>query len=120
LPTVAVHEFALHPTSGEVVAATHGRSLWILDMTALRQATEERVQEVAYLYQPTPAVQWRREPGRESPYSRSARKFVGTNPPNGAVLYYSLGKPAKKVSLKVVDYAGKTVRELPTEPGTGL
>src|SRR5262249_29963384 len=41
LPTVAVHEFAFHPTAGEVVAATHGRSLWILDVTPLRQMTVE-------------------------------------------------------------------------------
>lgn len=27
LPTVAVHEVAIHPTAGEIVAATHGRSL---------------------------------------------------------------------------------------------
>src|SRR5207249_11400622 len=33
LPTVAVHEFAQHPTTGEVVAATHGRSLGLLDVT---------------------------------------------------------------------------------------
>ena len=39
LPTVAVHEFAIHPTAGEIVAATHGRSLWILDVTPLRQMT---------------------------------------------------------------------------------
>ena len=31
LPTVAVHEVAIHPTAGEIVAATHGRSLWIVD-----------------------------------------------------------------------------------------
>jgi hypothetical protein len=41
LPTVAVHEIAVHPTAGEIVAATHGRSLWILDVTALRQLTAE-------------------------------------------------------------------------------
>jgi hypothetical protein len=50
----------------------------------------------------------------------SARKFVGTNPPFGAQLYYSLGKPAQKVSLKVVDYAGQTVRELPSQTKPGL
>ena len=30
LPHVAVHEIAVHPTAGEIVAGTHGRSLWIL------------------------------------------------------------------------------------------
>jgi photosystem II stability/assembly factor-like uncharacterized protein len=120
LPTVAVHEFAFHPTAGEVVAATHGRSLWVLDVAPLRQMSEELMRAAAHLYQPTTAVRWRMEPGRESPYSQSARKFVGTNPPFGATVYYSLGKPAQKVGLKVVDYAGQTVRELKTETKPGL
>ncbi len=41
LPTVAVHEIAVHPTAGEIVVATHGRSIWILDVTALRQMTDD-------------------------------------------------------------------------------
>jgi photosystem II stability/assembly factor-like uncharacterized protein len=41
LPTVAIHEFAQHPTTGEMVAATHGRSLWVVDVTPLRQLTPE-------------------------------------------------------------------------------
>src|SRR5205807_1078493 len=41
LPTVAVHELAIHPTAGEMVAATHGRSLWVLDVTPLRQMSAD-------------------------------------------------------------------------------
>ncbi len=37
LPTVAIHEFAQPTTANEIVAATHGRSLWVLDVTTLRQ-----------------------------------------------------------------------------------
>ena len=41
LPTVAVHELAQHPTTGEMVAATHGRSLWIAGCDAAA-ADEDR------------------------------------------------------------------------------
>src|SRR5207248_1872544 len=39
--------------------------------------------------------------------------------PAGAQLYYSLTKKADKASIKILDYTGKTLRELPakTEPG---
>ena len=47
LPTVAVHEVAVHPTAGEIVAATHGRSLWILDITALRQMASDKIKDEA-------------------------------------------------------------------------
>jgi photosystem II stability/assembly factor-like uncharacterized protein len=120
LPTVAVHEFAQHPTSGEVVAATHGRSLWVLDMTPLRQMTPEAVTAKVHLYQPNTVVRWQMEQGREGSFSESQRRFVGQNPPQGAQLYYSLANKADKITLKIVDYAGKTVAEFPAvrgEPG---
>lgn len=37
LPTVAVHEVAQPTTASEIVVATHGRSVWVLDVASLRQ-----------------------------------------------------------------------------------
>lgn len=120
LPTVAVHEFAIHPTAGEMVAATHGRSLWVLDITPLRGMTVDALKAPGYLYPPNTVVRWRSESERNSPYGVGARRFVGQNPPAGAQIYYSLTKKAAKVELKVVDYLGKTVMELGTRKEPGL
>ncbi len=120
LPTVAVHEIAVHPTAGEIVAATHGRSLWILDVTALRQMTAEALKAKVQLYRPNMVVYWTSEPQRGSVYGIGSRHYAGQNPPSGAQIYYSLTKKAEKVSLKVFDYAGKTVATpggVKTEPG---
>jgi photosystem II stability/assembly factor-like uncharacterized protein len=116
LPTVAVHEFAIHPRAGEVVAATHGRSLWILDVTALRQLTPGALKADAQLYKPATAFRWTVQPSR----GRTNRRFIGENPPAGAPLYYSLGKNASKVSLQVRDVDGKVLRELKAETQAGL
>ncbi len=107
-PTVAVHEFAFHPVNGEVVAATHGRSLWVLDVSPLRQITARNVIDRPALYQPAAVVRWRSEPTRGS----TSRRFVGQNPVRGAQIYYSLPKKADKVTLKVVDISNTTIREL--------
>ena len=120
LPTVAVHEFAQHPTTGEMVAATHGRSLWILDVTPLRQMKANMLKAEATLYRPATAMRWRREPTRGTPYGVGNHRFVGQNPPAGAQIYYSLTKKADKVQLKIVDYAGQTVRELPAKGRRGI
>jgi photosystem II stability/assembly factor-like uncharacterized protein len=120
LPTVAVHEFAIHPTAGEMVAATHGRSLWVLDVTPLRQMTPEVLKAKVHLFQPNAVVRWRTEPQRGSLYGMGARRFVGQNPPAGAQIYYLLGQKADKIALKVVDYAGKTVQEMKAVPDPGL
>ncbi|HEV3204156.1 MAG TPA: PDZ domain-containing protein [Gemmataceae bacterium] len=116
LPTVAVHDFAIHPTAGEMVAATHGRSLWILDITPLRQMTPEVLKAGAHLYQSNPAVRQRMEPRRGG----TNRQFVGQNSAFGAQIYYHLDNKPEKINLKIVDYTGKTIRELRADSNPGL
>jgi hypothetical protein len=111
LPTVAVHEVAQPTTASEIVVATHGRSLWVLDVASLRQMTPAVLQAPVTLFAPAPATRWRVESGRDNPYSLDVRKFYGTNPYRGAILDYVLTQPAKDVSLKVLDVTGKTVQE---------
>lgn len=116
LPTVAVHEFALHPANGELVAATHGRSIWICDVTTLRQIKAEHFTEQAALYAPATVVRWHREPVR----GRTNRRFNGENPPTGAAIYYALPKKPQKLTLKVIDIEGRVVRELSASSEPGL
>jgi hypothetical protein len=78
--------------------------------------TAQVLQSGAHLFRPNRAVRWREEPGRGG----TSRRFVGENPPSGAVLYYALAAKAKSVGLRVVDYAGRTVRQLPAKAGPGL
>ena len=121
LPTVAVHDFAQEQTpkdtpAGEIVAATHGRSLWVLDVTSLRQMKADVLKAKATLFAPAPAVRWRADGGADTPYSRTDKKFFGENPPRGVSLDFFLGKPAEKVSLRLLDVAGKTVRDFSQVP----
>jgi photosystem II stability/assembly factor-like uncharacterized protein len=120
LPTVAAHELAQHPITGEMVAATHGRSLWILDVNPLRQMTADTLKANAHLYQPNTVVRWRVEQGRDGWFSESERKFVGQNPLPGAQIYYSLAQKPKTISLKVLDHTGKVISELNARSEPGL
>jgi len=36
LPTVPVHDLVIHPRENEIVVATHGRSIWVADVSALQ------------------------------------------------------------------------------------
>jgi hypothetical protein len=49
-----------------------------------------------------------------------SRRFIGENPPSGAPIFYSLNQKAEKVSLKIVDYTGATVRFLEAKNTPGL
>ena len=115
LPTVAVHAFAIHPTAGEIVAGTHGRSLWVLDVTALRQMKRPALTARAHLFAPQTAVQWRPRPGRGA-----SRGFVGQNPYPGALLYVGITKKTSAVSLRIRAQSGKVLRELAVEGTPGL
>jgi hypothetical protein len=116
LPTVAIHEIAVHPTAGEIVAATHGRSLWILDVTALRQMKPETVKEKARLYKPNTTVRWILEPA----HGKTLRRFTGENAPATPQIYYSLAAATPKVSFKVQDIDGKTLSVWSTNAKAGV
>jgi photosystem II stability/assembly factor-like uncharacterized protein len=120
LPTVAVHELAQHPTTGDMVAATHGRSLWVLNVAPLRQMSADILKAKAYLYQPNAVVRWRSEPDRSSMYGTGVRHFIGQNPERGGEIWYHLLKKADKISLKIIDVNGKEVRDLSPKNEPGL
>ena len=117
LPTVAVHEVAIHATAGEIVAATHGRSLWVLDVSALRQITPETIAAEATLYKPLSAIKWRSHPSRGQ---SGTRRFVGEVPSSAAQIYYSLGKDAQSVKISISDIQGNVLRELEGDAKAGL
>ena len=105
LPIVPVHDLAIK--EGDLVAATHGRSFWILDnITPLRQLTADAVAGDAFLFQPRDAyrVDWGGFGGG------SAAHPVGKNPPSGAMIYYWLKAKGQDVTIEVLDTAGRVIR----------
>ena len=113
-----MHEFAIHPKAGEVVAGTHGRSLWIADIRALRQFSKESMTDDAYLFQPGNLIRWSRESEQGS---SGTRKFVGESGSSQVTLHYSLGKNARSVEMEVLNLSGTVIREFSElSAGSGL
>jgi photosystem II stability/assembly factor-like uncharacterized protein len=78
LPTVAVHDLVVHPRDGDLIAATHGRSIWILDdVTPLQQLTEEVKGSPLHLFRPRVATLWN---GISRGATRGHKLFMGRNP----------------------------------------
>jgi photosystem II stability/assembly factor-like uncharacterized protein len=107
LPTVAVHDLVVK--DDDLVLATHGRSLYVLDdLTPLREWTKAIETEPVHLFTARPAVRW----SLDSPISSHARG-PGENPPAGAVVYYWLeDEPKDDVKLELLDDKGALVRTL--------
>jgi len=104
LPITPVHDLVIK--NDDLVIATHGRSFWILDdVSPLRQFADSVAAEDVHLYQP--ATAYRVHTG-EAP---AKLFFAGTNPPNGAVIYYCLKQaPKQEVKIEILDAAGNIVR----------
>ena len=116
LPTVAVHEFAIHDKRQEIVAGTHGRSLWIADISVLRQMTKESLAKDVHLFQPRDAISWTRQPARGN---SGTRRFVGTNHSGGTIIAYSLGKTARSVRLTLHDLKDDVLKTFETSNRKG-
>ncbi|MEM7457144.1 MAG: PDZ domain-containing protein [Planctomycetota bacterium] len=107
LPTVAVHELAVHPQAGEIVAATHGRSIWIANIEMLRETTASTLSSAAYLYQPSDVIRWQRAASRGD---AGTHVFRGEDASRGAMLQYSLGENARTLELTVSTWDGEIIK----------
>jgi len=118
LPNVAVRDIFLQPDRNDVLLATHGRGLYILD-----DATP--VQEVARLRSVTllPIRPAFRYAVRATRAGGGDSEFAAPNPPYGATLDYYLPSKADEVRVDVQDASGKVIRSIAIpewERGRGL
>jgi photosystem II stability/assembly factor-like uncharacterized protein len=106
LPTTSVRDLKVH--GSDLVAATYGRGLWILDdLSPLRQASAEMTRGNAYLFKPATAVRARWDNDPDTPLS--ADLPAGENPPDGAIIYYYQKHMAKQVTIDVRDQQGNVI-----------
>jgi photosystem II stability/assembly factor-like uncharacterized protein len=103
LPPVPVHDLVVHPRDRELVIATHGRGLFILDAAPLQACTPGVLAAKAHLFEPR-GVRLRK-PQPAAP----GRGYAAPNPPEGAVLYYRLRAAQPSARLEVLSPAGEVV-----------
>ena len=107
-PATDVRDLAIH--GDDLVAATYGRGLWILDdLTPLRQAGADLPSSAAYLLQPANTVRVRYDNDQETPLP--PEEPTAKNPPDGAIIdYYLKTVPQSELTLEIHDAQGKLVR----------
>ena len=108
LPTASVRDLAVH--GNDLVAATFGRALWILDdLTPLRELTPEVASSDVFFYQPQNAMRIRWDNNQETPLPPEVP--TGDNPPDGAIFDYYLKSPASgEITFTIEDARGNQIR----------
>ncbi|MDP2959711.1 MAG: hypothetical protein Q8N53_25125 [Longimicrobiales bacterium] len=115
LPVVPIHDLAVK--NGDLAAATHGRSFWILDnVELLRQFDAQALGDAVHLFQPRPTIRFR---NGLNLVARSTGPST-ENPPDGVVIpYYFKTKPSGDVTLRILKGSEviQTVSDVPANAG---
>jgi hypothetical protein len=119
-PNVAVREVQVQPRDGDLVIATHGRGMWIIDdLTPLRALTDDTLQKsTAFL--PMRDIQ-QRMPARGG-WSEGDAGFSGESAANGATITYYLRSRHVygPIKLEVLDAAGKLIDSITPSKRRGV
>src|SRR5262249_16905279 len=118
MPPVPVRDIQIHPRENDLIVATHGRGLYIMDDITPLQHIGEAMKTEAMLFDLRPATRW-------SIWNKDANLgqavWRAPNPPNGAIINYYLKKAgADDLSITVSDQPGKlipTIRNAPERAG---
>ncbi|WP_291113900.1 WD40/YVTN/BNR-like repeat-containing protein [Flavobacterium sp. UBA6135] len=120
MPAVAVHYLDLHPKTNDLVMATHGRGIIIIDdISTLRQITPEILKKEVHFFDRKPFVI-----EEESSFGGTASEleFVGPNPnTSGQIIYYLKKRNTfGKMDLEIQDTNGNKIVTLPAGNQKGI
>ena len=119
-PNVAVRDLAIHPRDKDLIIATHGRGIWIIDdITPLRSLTRDLLAKEAAFIEARPTVQ--RVPASGG-WSNGDASFAGANPTDEAVITYYQQKRHifGDLKIEVLDQSGKVMTTIPSSKRRGL
>lgn len=124
MPATSIRDLIIK--DDDVVIGTHGRSFWILDdITPLRQMAPRVMTAPAHLFKPQTAIRFRWNKNTDTPIPQE--EPAGENPPDGAIINYTLGVAARHVTLEILTSSGKLVHRYASDdppqdtlPGTNV
>ncbi|MBV9645854.1 MAG: hypothetical protein JO043_00145, partial [Candidatus Eremiobacteraeota bacterium] len=115
LPPASVRDIHVHPRANDLIVATHGRGVWILDDVAALQELARARKARHYLFAPRPAIA----------YAHHDDTFDvlggGSNPAGDALMtFYRASGGSGAAQLEILDTRGRIVRHLRAPNATGV
>jgi photosystem II stability/assembly factor-like uncharacterized protein len=110
LPIVSITDLTIK--NDNLIAATQGRSFWLIDdLTPLHQLNDGVAKSSVHLYKPMPSY---RMPGSQS---RTPSKLNGKNHTGGVMIHYFIGDTTKtKATLEISETNGALIKKYSTKP----
>lgn len=116
MPAVAVHFIDLHKRTNDLVLATHGRGIIIIDdISPLREINQDILLKNVHFFDTKPTIIY--EEGNFSGNFGTETQFTGPNPSRAAQIKYYLKSRHTfgKMTMEIQDMNGKVISEI--EPG---
>ncbi len=107
LPITSIRD--LHVRDNDLIAATHGRSFWMIDdLTPLHQLSDEVANAKFYLFKPDQAYRMQQSKGWQEPNT----KLVGENHPDGAIINYFIKDmhETDTISIDILEMDGSLIQ----------
>lgn len=99
MPFVAVEDLKIHPRENDLIVGTHGRSMWIADISWLENLSNEVFSSDLFLFKPETKVQWK-GPGENN---SSSSNFAGESEPAGVQISFFVKDSVKEVIMKIFE-----------------
>ncbi|HCC71179.1 MAG TPA: hypothetical protein DEQ09_08525 [Bacteroidales bacterium] len=115
MPYCPVEDLRIHPRENDLIVATHGRSIWIADISFLSEINDEKMRSSLVLFKPETSYQW---VGGLRSHSSSSN-FSGESESQGVDIYYYTDGSQKAIKLHVLD-GERIIFEKEADNKTGL
>jgi photosystem II stability/assembly factor-like uncharacterized protein len=120
LPTVRIDDIIIHPRDRDLIAGTHGRSIWIVDdISPLEQMTDQTMTQDATLFDVRSSTALINDIQKQITVG-GQKNFRGQNPEAGPAVSYWLKSDAQSVRVEVLDVTGRSVRAVDGPKTAGL
>ena len=107
LPITSIRD--LYVRDNDLIAATHGRSFWMIDdLTPLHQLSDEVANSKFYLFKPDKAYRMQQSGGWNKPNP----KLVGANHPDGAIINYYIKEAQENdtITIDILEMDGSLIQ----------
>lgn len=118
MPTVPVFDLLIHPRENDLVVGSHGRGIFVTDITPLQELDEKVLDGDAYVFEVEPKIQWT---WRMAGGQFGDRHFIASNEPSGLIINYYLREKLKdKVELFISTPYGEELAKFAGSNSAGL
>ena len=117
MPAVSIRDIRIQPQFDDLVLATHGRSIWVMDDISALQQLPSAVASGAKLFAPRTSYEYNLTNNFEGTYTN----YAAANPPYGVpITYYQATAQATRPTIAILDRSGHTLRTLAGSNDAGL